>query len=273
MGGYQSLGHMPRAPLVYTLAMVEIGRIPVMEQYAASVQEALRHEYPELGEFEIRSFKVNLDPVQGKAQGEQTTIKQWKANTADHTFGVVFDSDRLVLHTIGYSHFNDFAKRLRHVLDVLVERSKVTHTRRIGMRYIDVIEPIDNYGLDGLVQPALLSPQLGKALVPTQSRVEYVYTSESGQLFLRCYQLRNHPGVPQDLMPLVDQLVNGGAPMAVRQQPFILVDTDHVHIPNSLEVYDRERVIEKLDALHQQASLAFRTAVTPNALTAWNKEG
>ncbi|MCF6225421.1 MAG: TIGR04255 family protein [Xanthomonadales bacterium] len=272
MTEYSSLGHMPRAPLVYTLAMVEYGRIPMMEEYAPQIMEELRTDYPDINEFEIRALKINLNTESGKASAEEEIKKQWRLNSSDGDFGVVFGEDRVVFQTATYEHFPKFAERISVILNVIAQFAKISHTQNIGIRYIDNIYPIDGIQLPELIGPGYLNPEFNLDLQPLTSRVEYVYASTIGELYVRCYSLRNHPGVPQDILPLVEQLSSAQALTMPVSKPFILVDTDHVYMPRNLEDFDLDAVVEKLDGLHQQSSLAFRILATPKALNAWRKK-
>lgn len=270
---YQSLGHMPRAPLVYTVVMLEYAQVPAIASYAPLIQEELRREFPEiLPGFSVNSVQINVDTIEKKQEFKQIETFHWAMNTADRGWGIVFSQNRLILQTSQYDHFNDFAGRFRRVIGVLAENADITHTTNVGIRYIDNIQVIDDLEISEQVGQGFLSPALTEEFMPELSRVEHVYRSSEGHLFLRCYGLQNHPGIPDDVRAMADQIFRGQAPMAPIMERFVLLDTDHIYTPNQLEPFDIDQIINRLDRLHKGASMAFRTAATKEALEAWGRE-
>lgn len=266
---YKSLGHLAHAPLVYTIGMVEFAPVPEMEKYVLGIMGNLRRDYPEINDFKINTLKLQIDP-DGKQQASQTTVEQWSLVSADRTWGVVLGNSRLVVHTVAYKHFEDFSKRLHAALAVVVDQAGISHTRTIGVRYVDNIKQFGNLGIDDQLRPEFAIPEI-RGFEPEQGRAEFIYASTEGRLHLRRYHLKDHPGVPHDLLATVDQLVGQSKPLLPISEPFVLVDTDHLYRPSQLEAVDIDLVIKRMDRLHQGASLAFRQVVTENALKAWEK--
>ena len=269
---YESLGHMARAPLAYSLAMIEYANVPSIAEHAGSIMEQLRDDYPDINEFNITSLKVDIDSVTGASTAQQQVIKQWKMNNPESDFGLVFGAERVVIHTTAYQHFDGFAQKVRKIVDVIHKTARINYSKNIGIRHIDNIAPIDSLNLADLVKPGYLCPKQSDNLAPLQSRVEFVYTSEIGRLFVRAYQLANHPRVPQDLFQLAGELASQSDLMTPVATEFILADTDHIYTPNKFEQFDIDKIIDTLNLLHQQCSLGFREMVTSEAIDAWRKE-
>lgn len=269
---YESLGHMPRAPLAYTLAMIEYATVPRMADHADAIMEALREDYPDIKEFKVTSLKVEIDAATGENKAHQQVVTQWRMNNPESDFGFVFGTDRLVVHTTAYEHFDGFAGKIKQIATVLSSIANIKYTRNIGIRHIDNIMPIDGMELSQLVKPGYLCPVQNDRLIPVNSRVEFVYKSDYGQLHVRAYLLANHPKVPQDLFPLANELTSDIDLMAPVPETFILADTDHIYSPNKLETYAVENIIATLNSLHEQCSLGFREMVTQDAISAWKKE-
>ncbi len=270
---FQSLGHMPRAPLVYTVGMLEYAQVPAMANYAPLIQEELRREFPEiLPGFSVNSVQINVDTIEKKQEFKQIEAFHWAMNTVDRAWGIVFGQNRLILQTSHYDHFIDFASRFRRAITVLAEKAEITHTTNVGIRYIDNIQAIDDSEISSLIGQGFLSPELTDRFESELSRVEHIYRSAEGRLYLRYYSLQNHPGIPDDVRFMADQIFRGQAQMAPIMERFVLMDTDHIYTPNQLEPFNIDEVISRLDRLHEGASMAFRTAVTPKALVAWRTE-
>jgi uncharacterized protein (TIGR04255 family) len=272
MTNYQTLGHLPRSPLVYTIALVEYGQVPAMAEFASRIQEALRPEYPEIGRLEAETLQIGVRVPGQPPEINKLRVVNWTMNTADRAWGIIFSENKLLLHTRAYEHFPQFADRFREALTTIAREAKITHTSTSGIRYIDNIRAIDGLGLSELIQEGFLAPALGGSLERAMSRVEYIYRSQEGQLFLRGYGVANHPGIPADIMELANQLFRNALPIAPVTEEFALLDTDHMYAPGRLESLDVNSVIERLDRLHQGASSAFRRIATKEALDAWKKE-
>ena len=267
---YESLGHMSRAPLVYSLAMIQYAPIAGIAEYAGAIIEALRAQYPDSGDYTVNEIRVHLADSPQNVEMAKNEVRQWRMTNAEGNFGFVFAEDRVVFHTTAYEHFQGFADQLIPVVEVISEHAKISHTREIGVRQIDNIIPIDDLGLSDLIKPGYLCPPQNEELTSVSSRVEYVYQSDLGRLFARCYQLKNHPRVPQDLFQMASQLPQSGL-MEELSESFVLADTDHIFQTKKFEVFDLENIVSKLDELHKQNSLGFRSMVTQEALNAWSR--
>ena len=265
---YSSLGHLKRAPLVYAVAMVEFAPVPKMKDYINDIMESLRSDYPDIGEFITQSWEVNFKDA-GAIETREKKDNNWKLNNVDSSWGVSINENCVILQTTKYTHFDELSKKLTKILEVICLIAHIEYTRKIGIRYIDNIFANEQLSLDKQVKDNFLSPDISDKFRPAHSRMEHAYESTEGVLYLRCFSLKNHPGVPPDLAPLVQQLVDNSALMRPIMESFLLLDTDHIYIPTSLIELNINDVIAKLDLLHQGASMAFRQVVTCDALTFW----
>jgi len=263
---------MERAPLVYSLAMIEFAPVPRMDDFSESIMEALRSDYPDIDDFNTPSLKIEVDSATGETKAEHRIVTQWRMNNTEGDFGLVFGKERLVFHTTTYKTFEKFAEKIKPVIETLFSIASIKFTKNIGIRHIDNIVPIDGYAIRDLIKSGFLCPQQTE-LISDSSRVEFVYRSSIGNLFLRCYELEDHPKVPQDLFPVASQLSPSYSLMQPIKQKFVLVDTDHIHIPEKLEpVENVDNIIDTLDKLHKQNSLGFRSMVEDQAIEIWRKD-
>lgn len=269
---YQSLGHLPNAPLVYVVGMIEYAEIPKIADNVSSIQDALRHEFPEiLPPFTINKVEINLKTDGGRQEIKQVEVTHWAMNTIDRSWGIVFSQNRLILQTSHYNHFDDFSQRFRMVMGFLAKIAEITHTSNLGIRYIDNIIDIDGLKISTQLGQGFLSPELTEEFKPVLSRVEHVYKSSEGHLFLRCYGLQNQSGIPEDVRIMANQIFREQNAIAPIMSHFAILDTDHIFMPHQLEPFDIDQVINRLGRLHEGASKAFRTAVTDNALNVYGK--
>ncbi|MBL1458855.1 MAG: TIGR04255 family protein [Methylophaga sp.] len=266
---YVSLGHMERAPLVYSLAMIEFAPVPGMDDFAEDIMEALRSTYPDISEFNTPNLTVQVDANSGETKAEQRMLTQWRLNNADGNFGIVFGKERLVFHTTIYKSFALFAESMRPVIQTVFDIANIKYVKNIGIRHIDNIFPMEGKAIKDLLKPGYLCPEQGESLVPEFSRVEFVYKSKIGYLYLRSYELRDHPRVPQDLFPAASQLSQDYKLMEPIKENFVLLDTDHIYTPEKLQEANIDKIIDTLDELHKQNSLGFRSMVEENAIELW----
>ena len=199
---YVSLGHLKRAPLVYTVAMVEYAPVPKIEDYINDIMESLRRDYPDIGEYFTQSWEVNFKET-GSIETHEKRNKNWKLNNVDRSWGVSINENCVILQTTNYTHFDEFSKKLTKILEIICRIARIEYIKKIGIRYIDNIFATEQLPLAQQVKDTFLSPDISNKFSPTHSRMEHAYDSEEGVLYLRCFSLKNHPGVPQDLMPLV----------------------------------------------------------------------
>ena len=266
------LGHLERAPLVYTLGLIEYARIPKMDSYAPDILESLRTDYPEVSNIEFQTWTINIQPDSKSGENQLVKGVLYSATTADKKSGIAFDAERVVLHTRAYEHFQDFAQRFEKVINTITRIAKITHTRRIGIRYVDNIKKIDSTEIQGQVKEQFLTPPLTELFKPKSSFIEHRYESDLGELILRSVLIKNGQGIPPDLVITANTLFNGEPPIALINDWLLLVDTDHAYAPQNLELLDVSNVMNRLGKLHDGASMAFRELARPEAIELWRNK-
>ena len=251
--------------------MIQYAPVARIADYAGSIIEELRSQYPDSGDHIISELRVNVAGSPSNIEMAQNEVRQWRMTNANGDFGFVFGEDRIVFQTTAYRHFQGFADQFAPVVEVISKLAKISHSKDIGIRHIDNIFPIDDLDFSDLLRPGYLCPAQNEALLPASSRVEYVYRSNLGHFFARCYQVIDHPKLPQDLFQLGSQLPNARL-MEPVPETFVLADTDHMYHAEKFEEFDLQMTLEKLEELHEQNSIGFRSMVTEEAIAAWRLE-
>lgn len=270
---YTPLQRLPRAPLVYTVAMIEFGQLPEseLEACAENIIRALRSEYPENRRMDIKTHRMRIEQDAVIPEVEQQKVVQWLLNNPDGDFGFSIGLDRLVVHTTINEKYHHFAERLNHITEVIAREANLTHSKNIGFRQVDNIVGIDDLTPQMQVKPNYLSPNLDNAF-PMFSRVDHAYQSPIGQLHQRVYSLKGHPRVPQDLFHIAKEIKADKPLMEHIEEDFVLIDIDHIHMPNRYQPFDMVHIMEILEGLHKQSSMSFRAITTDAAMEAWSKE-
>lgn len=168
----------------------------------------------------------------------------WHFRDATDAWTVALHRDSLALETVDYTRFEDFRARLERVLAAAEETLEITHTLRLGLRYVDHIDPPGastpedfarylNEDLIGVVAGPRLSPYVIDALQFIRLRIS------SHEMTVR------HGFVG----PLTGE----------SDAPFYLMDTDAYR--HEKEPYDRSRCMEVVDGFKRHCWSFFRQSI------------
>ncbi|MGH8020951.1 MAG: TIGR04255 family protein [Opitutaceae bacterium] len=252
---------LSKTPLIFVLTQIRVAPITRIESHLPAIQEALRHKgFPHLAK---RKFQINQTRPDGQALTRDRV--QWEFLTPERKTSVLIDEASLVLQTTDYSSGETFLERLQVALEVFADIAKPTDLVRIGLRYVDLVKPIADRGLDDLVSPALRPTA---QTLPGSSVVHYWeslrQTSPHTRLLVRYTEAMQGFAFPQDLGPIVS--------LVLRHEPaqkdlFGLLDTDHFDERGSpFKVSD---IMDRTADLHDIIDQSFRQLVTPVALETW----
>jgi uncharacterized protein (TIGR04255 family) len=238
-----------------------------MPEFIPQIHDLLRKEgFPE----DVSSTVQQVVITPGN-QPQITERKQDEFRSKDNQWSLTISEDMLALVTTAYNRFEGFASRLRRCLEIVDQVAEIHHglINRIGLRYVDVINPhppgetFRNY-----LQPSLHGP---KSSVFTDSNqwmhLESVGRTEVGTMIVRITQNDQGIVLPPDIIhkPMKHKMkVDAG-------KLITLVDTDH-YAESSWD-YDLESIINKTNELHEAINAAwFNDLVTQEALDIWGAE-
>jgi uncharacterized protein (TIGR04255 family) len=180
---------LQNAPLVRVIAQVRFPLITSIEKqdFIASFQEAIRKTYPILRSERMHGVIFNS---QGASPAQSNTI--WRFHDKEDKWRVSLASDFAALETVAYSSRHDFLQRLQHVLSALETEIDPLNVDRLGLRYIDRIEKIDNQDLKMLVRPELAgiaATEIGKFALQSLSETMFLFPDSKEKLMARWGQL------------------------------------------------------------------------------------
>lgn len=251
---------MTHPPLVYSLCQVKFSPVLQMAEFVPAIQEQLRRRFPGFRKEEIRS--VTIDHNQSP-QFEQET--RWVFNAPDDTSGFILNSTSLVYHTASYEDSNAFRSELICGLASVGNHAEPHQIERVGLRYIDFIQPAEGKEVANYVKPGLLSSPLS-GMVAAVDGTQSVFrgTTNWGTLIQRFTVTKHSSTVPPDLLPTTINVAGVHSPPRMAG----VLDTDHFcerKFPFSID-----EVTALLKGLHDEGtSLAFWAAVTDEALEEW----
>jgi len=256
--------YLKRSPLVYVVAQVRFSAIVKMEQYIPDIQEKVRHEgFPKFSRGRVTEVRVEAD-----REAQFTASDRWEFQNKESTLGVVVSTGSLAVHTSKYSRYEEFEKTVDQSLRVLNVVASPSLVERIGLRYVDLVQPGDNETFADYLQPGILGLDAARfqARNPLH-RYQFTGRTEAGHIVVRWWQ--NDAGVI--LPPDLGSSTLRHEAKAEAGKVVGILDLDHFTEDGTSE-FDVSRIVDLLGSLHDNLDLAFRSAVTPKALEVWGSE-
>jgi uncharacterized protein (TIGR04255 family) len=251
-----------RSPLIVVLAQMRMTPILSLEGYIPKLQDHLRAtDYPRLI---IRKIKTARQDAMGKADVTEST--DWVfADKAGH-FSLVVGEQSLAFVTSDYDNFENFAGRMQACLQLVHDVVKISGVERLGLRYVDLIEPTPEKPLSYFLESCVLGLSLeGLGTRITSFSQTVMETSPNRKLVVRTTERPGGLVIPPDLLSLQLKLRKP----KMLEQPFGILDLDHYAEYPEPNDYDTAGVIGNLGELHDIVDQAFRKATTENAKLDW----
>ncbi len=252
------------APLSLVLCQVRFSRVRKMAEFIPAIQDRLRRiGFPS-------DVSGLLQQVLLTAAGPQLSqTKQDEFRSADNTWSIAVGEDTLVLITTNYDRFAGFADKLRLAVEIVDAAAELRHGQitRIGLRYIDVIQPQAGETNRDYLQTNLHGPQSAIFTDGQLVHLESAGRTAIGTMILRITQNDQGILVPPDIVlkPMRHNQV------AKPGQLITLIDSDH-YVEGEWP-FDLKAMIETVDHLHRGINtLFFRDVVTKHATTVWKAE-
>ena len=251
-----------RSPLIVVLAQMRMTPILSLEGYIPKLQDLLRaSDYPRLI---TRKIKTTRQDAMGKTDVVEST--DWVfADKAGH-FSLVVGEQSLAFVTSAYNNFEDFAGRMQACLQLVHDVVRISGVERLGLRYVDLIEPTSEKPLSYFLESCVLGLSLeGLGTRITNFSQTVMETSPNRKLVVRTTERPSGLVIPPDLLSLQLKLRK---PM-VLEQPFGILDLDHYAEFPETDDYDTAGVMGNFCELHDIVDQAFRKATTDNAKLDW----
>lgn len=205
-----------------------------------------------------------------------STSTRWRFNSKDGTESVVLSDGFLTLEVSEYRDFDWFVQLFEEAMD-LVGRSVPGElvVQRVGLRYIDLIRNTEQLstslqldeGLRGLRKEQIekLPHDLSNLLYAFETRGQ----TPHGTLVVKLHQTSDGNHLPPDLRETsVTTVIE---PPIESEELVTILDFDH--FSDMQRTFETAPIAHLLWKLHDYTDLAFRMAVTPEALTLWNENG
>lgn len=254
---------LKKSPLVFVLAQVKITPVLKMNDFVPSIQEELRKAgYPHYRREETKEIVFGPEPKLHESH-------RWLFSDKSKRKSVIISNDFIVLETNSYTVFEDFVTDFQKIL--LVVQAIVTPelSTRIGLRYVDLINPETNTveSLNSYFHPGLHGYEPKDMNIESPlSRYVYKGKSQIGILQVRLFQTNDNSFLPPDIN--ADELDYSGILSIPHDKELVaILDIDHYSVSD--RDFNIDTLIDTLWQLHENAKKSFRNSVTESALEEW----
>lgn len=262
---------MTNAPVFYALAQVRFNTVMAMDRYVVEFQEWMRkNEFPELQRTVQATFNLNLMVPSNEAGaaaippfGQQN---QYRFSNMAQDTGFILDQTSLIIQATEYTDFDDFSAKFLAALTMIHESVKLSYTERVGIRYLDLVQPPLGGELPEFLERPFLG-LLGKIDRVLEHSFSETRTKKDGNVLVSraIIQDRSGPlGMPPDLSPLTLKLADRFAKV---ERLHATIDTDCWY--EGRDAFSIDQVARRLSDLHAEIGASFKAMVTPHALDFW----
>lgn len=264
------VGKLTHAPLVLTVAALQIQQVMSFDDYIPKIQDALRDQYPGTGKIQQQVTQVTAVDTSAPKVTQRTTTRLLMSSP-DRLWLAHANEDVIsLMTTANYQDFDEFEARFQQVIRVVCDVMRIKFFTRLGFRQIDNITDFNGLALSKQIESSIQMPATALDFPMGEARVESTYKTGEGVLVLRCIQIPQLVTVP--LLPIDFKEVSSfvDSPVKERQVDGVVVlDIDHYkHYPN-LTLYNESEVLSSLRQLHGASRDMFFNCVTDQAIQAW----
>ena len=255
---------MRNAPIFFTIGQIRFNQNLDMHRHLEALQTEFR-KYSFSGFSEENLTSIQLDPSGASPKVVPTNQKRWRFTNSKKTGEFVLFENSISYQTTNYETSQEFKSRLMNAIRIVHKELNLDYVEQIGFRTLDAIIPSQVHPLEIWLKPELLGLYSGTNDSLKHSILEGVSNiGPSGFLVQRVVILRGALAIPLDLMPIALTIdarftsINGW---------HAILDTDFT--AREQFDFDLDVISERITAIKEEASKAFRSAVSTLALDLW----
>jgi uncharacterized protein (TIGR04255 family) len=256
------------APVYYTVAQVQFNPILNLDAYVPAIQAKMREaRFPDYRADVSPRFVFPFGGMEAGQQGVPAFAPQPRFLFGDTAGQSVFllETNALSFQTTHYDTFESFSSTVLKGLTVLHEALRLDFVERIGLRYLDAVQPSKSgETLRDFLVPEVLGHALRGEGRLLQSVSETVTETQAGPLVCRVLIRDGIPGLPAELTGLAPSI----APrFTAHSGMHAILDTDASFVHR--DAFELHQVKTRLLALHSEIAKAFEATVTDYAKLSW----
>lgn len=259
---------LTNAPVYYTVAQVQFNPVLDLDGYIPAIQSKMREAH--FPDYKKEVFQQLVLPFSGTDQGQMvaptlTPQSRYLFGDIDGRSLFLLETNALSFQTTNYDTFETFSATLLKGLGVLHDALSLNFVERIGLRYLDAIQPSkDGETLREFLVLEVLGLSLREGGQLQQSVSETIFSTVAGQLVSRVLIRHGRIGLPMELgglAPVIDPR------FTQREGLHAIVDTDASFTHR--ESFELSQVGGRLSALHDEIEKSFNATVTDHARASW----
>lgn len=262
------MSKLNRAPVYFAVAQIQFNPILDLDNYLKIIQPAFRDlGFPDFKHEAVQ--RVIFTAVEGGNPVPPSIASQsrYSFGNIDGTESFVLENNSLGFQTTSYNVFPTFSATLLKGLNILHSSIVLSFVERIGIRYLDAVQPNNNETLsDYLVSEVLgLSGKLDGTSVHSESVT--VMNNNAGQMVSRVIIASGKVGFPIEIGATAPKI---NPRFTATDGLHAILDTD-----SSLTkrfVFSIEEVTMCLSSLKLEVSKSFYATITPHAQKIWSQE-
>ena len=262
------MSKLNRAPVYFAVAQIQFNPILDLDNYLKIIQPAFRDlGFPDFKHEAVQ--RVIFTAVEGGIPVPPSIASQsrYSFGNIDDTESFVLENNSLGFQTTSYDVFPTFSATLLKGLNILHSSIVLSFVERIGIRYLDAVQPNNNETLsDYLVSEVLgLSGKLNGTSVHSESVT--VMNNDAGQMVSRVIITSSKVGFPIEIGATAPKI---NPRFTATDGLHAILDTD-----SSLTkrfVFSIEEVTKCLSSLKSEVSKSFYATITPHAQKIWSQE-
>lgn len=278
---------LEKAPLVHALIHLRFAEVPFLQTISSELLVALHERmvkecFPEkinskediiewqydIATQQMRHHKMSKERLLFRAAGEKEIVE--------------ISESSIILKSTDYTTFTEFYDKFQRILlscQELIKGLNQTLLKSVGLRYINLIAPNEDYTLSDFISNEVLPPKfdnIGKHLHGNSLKVASVAKSQI--LVVRFEELptienKIHKVLPDNLIEPDNRcgLIINGQPewFNVTSSTYGILDVDHTYNFIGSPKFDATKIESAAHQIYQQASEVFWDVITDHAKEIW----
>jgi|SRR5690554_2782879 len=275
------------APLVHVLIHLRFSGVAALKNISPELQKTLHESM--VGEglaeeivSEAEQVDFIFDPIAQQMRHKKTTLKRLLFRAEGEQEIVEVSDSSIIYKTTLYTGFDAFHRKFSTLLSVLlsvIPNLEKSLMKNVGLRYVDVLVPSDNYKLRDFVSPTVLPPLFDNEGELLQARVLKVTKSEKNQVLvvsleeLPVHNNQVYKVLPDNLIEPDDKcalIISGQASwLKVTADSYGLLDIDHTYEFAGSPKFDETDINTAVVQLYKKSSEVFWQSLSEQAKEAW----
>ena len=257
---------MNNAPVYFTMAQVQFNPILNLENYLPSIQSKMREiHFPDYSREVVQEMTFPFAATTGiQIAPSVTNQARFRFGDIDGWQSFLLTQNQLSFQTTRYDTFETFLNCIASGLTILNEIMKLDFVERLGLRYLDAVQPNANESLAAYLAPEVLGLSQKTSGQLAHSISETFTQTKVGYLMARIVIRNGQLGLP---IELATQKIKLNPKFLTQNEQHAIIDTDA--FLEQRQAFNVTQIEADLTSLHDEIKSAFTTTVTDHAQTIW----